>query len=143
LGSRILKFEPGFHWTDALRRVYKEESTGWQGVSRTSLVGGTDQPAETAFAEPSHPPFHVRYFEVEPGGFTTREQHAHEHVVVVLRGAGLAELGNETAPLGFGDVVYVAPWEVHRFRCEAGNEPLGFLCIVPAERDQPQALSDD
>jgi ribulose-bisphosphate carboxylase large chain len=143
MGSRVLKFERGFHWTDVVRRIYKQEGTGWQGVSRTPLVVGFPGATDQDLSSSSRPPFHLRYFEVEPGGFTSREKHAHEHVVVALRGLGSVELGSETAPLAFGDVVYVAPWEVHRFRCESDSEPFGFLCIVPAERDRPQSVSDD
>ena len=38
------------------------------------------------------------------------------------------------------DTVYVAPWTPHQFL--AGDDgPFGFFCIVDAERDRPQAVS--
>jgi ribulose-bisphosphate carboxylase large chain len=136
----VLKFQAGFQWQDVVRQIYKDDGAGWQGVSHTPLIGAARDQTDQAPAVLLQPPLHVRYFEVEPSGFTSREKHAHEHVVVVLRGRGSVELGSETLPLAFGDVVYVAPWEVHRFHAAKGVEPFGFLCIVPAERDRPQTI---
>ena len=127
--SKILSFAEGFNWQDVVRKVYKEDDqSNWHGVTRTSLVEGNDEIPV---------PFHLRYFEVAPGGFSSREKHAHQHVVVVVRGNGSVLLGEREQPVSFGDVVYVAPWEVHQFRNPEGPEPLGFLCVVPAERDRP------
>jgi ribulose-bisphosphate carboxylase large chain len=91
------------------------------------LIGGSGEPAH----------FHLRYFEVAPGGHTSLEHHGHIHAVVALRGCGSVRLGEEVFPLSFGDVVYVAPGEVHQLRNDEGNEPFGFLCVVNAERDAP------
>lgn len=126
--SRVLRYGDGFVWQDAFRKVYKDEPGSWHGVTRTSLIGGADEMSM---------PFHVRYFEVEVGGFSSLEKHAHEHVVVVIRGKGKVALGEHQEAVSFGDVVYIAPWEVHQFRNPEGPEPLGFLCMVPAERDKP------
>jgi quercetin dioxygenase-like cupin family protein len=80
----------------------------------------------------------VRYFEVEPGGFTTWEKHEHEHVVIVQRGRGHAVVGTQAHAVGPGDIVYVSPSDPHQFRCPAkAAEPFGFLCLVNAERDRP------
>jgi len=38
--------------------------------------------------------------------------------------------------------VRVAPGDPHQFR-NTGTEPLGFLCVVDAERDRPTPLADD
>jgi quercetin dioxygenase-like cupin family protein len=84
--------------------------------------------------------FHVRYFEIAPGGFTSLEKHRHEHVILVLRGGGQVQLGGETQDVGYGDTVYVAPQEPHQFRNPSTSEPFGFLCIVDAERDRPVLL---
>jgi quercetin dioxygenase-like cupin family protein len=51
----------------------------------------------------------------------------------VLRGRGRVTLGDGVHALGPGDVVYVSPNEPHCFEAEA-DEPLGFLCVVPARR---------
>jgi ribulose-bisphosphate carboxylase large chain len=124
--SRVQRWQPGFRWDGAPAEAYKAAADHWCGVARTSLAG--ERGEQTAF--------HVRYFEIAPGGFSSLEQHRHEHVVVVLRGRGEVRLGGEAHPLGFGDVVYVAPHEVHQFR-NAGEEPFGFLCMVDARRDTP------
>ena len=126
LGSRVLRWQPGFRWEGVPVEAYKAPADHWCGIRRTLLAGGRGE--QTAF--------HVRYFEIEPGGFSSLEHHAHEHVVFVLRGRGEVRLGAETHALGFGDVVYVAPQEVHQFR-NGADEPFGFLCMVDARRDAP------
>jgi quercetin dioxygenase-like cupin family protein len=39
-------------------------------------------------------------------------------------------LGDEHHEIGPGDVVYVAPDELHCFEA-LGDEPLGFICVAP------------
>jgi quercetin dioxygenase-like cupin family protein len=107
---------------------YKAPAADHCGVNRAVLAGETGE--RTAF--------HVRYFEIAPGGHTTLEHHAHEHVVVVLRGRGEVRLGDTVHTLSHGDAVYVAPDEVHQLRNVDKAEPFGFLCMVDARRDRPQ-----
>jgi quercetin dioxygenase-like cupin family protein len=71
----------------------------------------------------------LRYFELAPGARSNFEQHNYEHAVLVLRGRGVVRLGEEVAPIQFGDAVYVAPDEIHYFQA-AADSPLGFLCAV-------------
>ncbi len=130
-GSRVLRFQPGFRWEGVPVQEYKQTAAHWCGVTRVPLVGGRGEST----------PFHLRYFEIAPGGFSSFEQHAHEHAVVILRGQGEVQLGEVVHPLGQGDVVYVAPHEPHQFRNPSATEPLGFLCVVDAERDQPVPLA--
>ncbi|MGD8700211.1 MAG: cupin domain-containing protein [Gemmatimonadales bacterium] len=125
--SRVLRCE-GFRWAGVLSVSYKDEGESWRAVTRHPLVG-----------VPEGTPFHVRYFEVGPGGYTTHERHEHQHVVIALRGEGEVRLGGEWLPLRFGDVVFVASNDPHQFRA-LGDEPFGFLCIVDAERDRPVPL---
>ena len=73
----------------------------------------------------------LRYFEVPPGGTTTLERHAHDHGVVLQRGRARVTLGDQTPELGPGDVVYVAPGELHSFEA-IGDEPLAFICVRSA-----------
>lgn len=86
--------------------------------------------------EDGAPNFAMRQFEVQPGGHTPRHSHPYEHEVFVLEGAGLVYEGDEAHPLKAGDVVYVAPDEVHQFR-NTGAAPLKFLCLVPNSAAQP------
>ncbi len=76
------------------------------------------------------PNFAMRQFEVAPGGFTPRHHHPYEHEVYVLDGEGEIMEGDSPHPLKSGDVIYVAPDEVHQFR-NTGDKPLRFLCLVP------------
>jgi ribulose-bisphosphate carboxylase large chain len=125
-GSRVLRLGAGFRWQGVPAAEYKQAADHHGGVTRMALVG--ERGEATAF--------HVRYFEIAPGGFSSLETHAHEHAVVVLRGRGQVQLGGAVHDLAFGDTVYVAPHEVHQFR-NPSSEPFGFLCVVDAERDRP------
>lgn len=125
--SRVIRFSD-FRWEGIDLLAYKKPGEDWSAVTRQQLVG----PGEEA-------PFHLRYFEIEPGGYTTYERHAHRHVVVALRGRGEVRLGDRWEPVNYGDVVYVAPSEPHQFRA-TGDEPFGFFCIVSADRDRPTPL---
>ena len=126
-GSRVLRFQPGFHWEGVPVADYKAPASHWCGITRIVLVG--EKGEQTAFQ--------VRYFEIAPGGFSSLEHHAHEHVVVVLRGRGQVRLGDALHEVSFGDTVYVAPHEVHQLRNPSATEPFGFLCLVDAQRDAP------
>lgn len=127
--SKLFRHLGDFQWSHIQPTEYKTDDGSFQGVSRRVFVGET---GET-------PLFHTRYFEVAEGGYTTLEQHLHEHVVIVMRGQGVALVGERRVRLGFGDVLYVAPDEVHQLS-NSGTEPFGFLCIVNAERDRPRPV---
>ena len=80
------------------------------------------------------PNFHMRHFEVAPGGCTPHHNHDYEHEIVVLRGAGLARSEQGDRFFKAGDIIFVSPGEKHQF-VNNGDEPLQFICVVPA----PQA----
>ena len=126
--SKVIRRGAGFTWPGVPLEPYKPTTETYRGVTRRELVGRRGE----------SPRFHLRYFEVAPGGFTTYERHDHEHVVVPLRGQGVVLLGDTRHEVGPGDVVYVAPQEPHQLGAPAGaGEPFGFLCVVNAERDRP------
>lgn len=129
--SKVIRHEGGFSWKDVAIEPYKATTELWRGVTRRELIG---KRGET-------PRFHVRYFELEPGGYSTLEKHRHEHVVIPIRGRGEVRLGCYLYRVGFGDVVYVAPDDPHQFLCpEDADGSFGFLCLVNAERDRPTAV---
>ncbi|NOX58320.1 MAG: cupin domain-containing protein, partial [Planctomycetes bacterium] len=97
---------------------------GASGAQMRMLVG----PAERA------PNFHMRHFEVEVGGYTPHHQHDYEHEIIVLKGSGVALSEQGERPFGIGDVIYVAPNEMHNFR-NTGDVPLEFICLIPAPQD--------
>jgi ribulose-bisphosphate carboxylase large chain len=128
--SKVLRFHD-HAWSGVPPRPYKDEPGGrWSGVTRHPLLGAAEGL-----------PFHVRYFEVRPGGHTSLERHDHQHAVIVIRGRGAVRLGDCWEDLEFGDAVYVAGADPHQFRA-AADEPLGFICVVDAERDRPVPLED-
>ena len=76
------------------------------------------------------PNFAMRQYEVSPGGYTPRHSHPYEHEVFVLEGQGVVFEGDVEHPLVPGNVVLIAPNEIHQFR-NTGSAPLKFLCLVP------------
>ena len=76
------------------------------------------------------PTFAMREFEVSPGGHTPKHFHDYEHEVYVLAGSGTVLDGDRERPLAAGDVLFVAPNDVHQFR-NTGSEPMRFLCLIP------------
>jgi len=96
------------------------EMEGADGCRVRQLVGQVDQA----------PNFAMRQFEVAPGGHTPKHFHDYEHEVFVLEGEGVVVDGDQEQPLSSGDVVYVAPNDVHQFR-NTGDSPMRFLCLIP------------
>lgn len=132
--SRVSHFREGYGWENVAPEAYKagyDEGRDWQGIVRQVLIGKSGE--TTAF--------HVRYFEVAPRGYSSLEKHGHAHVVIVVKGQGRAILNATAHEVKPFDMVYVDPWTPHQFQA-AGDEPFGFLCIVDAERDRPQPVSE-
>jgi quercetin dioxygenase-like cupin family protein len=100
------------------------EMAGAVGAKMRMLVG----PAESAGV------FHMRHFEVEPGGYTPHHQHDYEHEIVVLKGEGVASSEAGERAFKAGDIIWVPPNEMHQFR-NTGANPLEFICLIPAPRD--------
>lgn len=116
-------------WTDTPIKVYKNGAGPWLDVSRRELFHSPDSA------------FQVRYFKVEPHGYTSFEFHVHEHCVVVLHGSGKVRLGDEWHDIATCDVISVMMETPHQFR--AGPEGLGVLCVVDRERDRPVLLQNE
>jgi quercetin dioxygenase-like cupin family protein len=60
---------------------------------------------------------------------------------MVIRGKGRCLVGDQAWDLEANDLVSVPPMTWHQFRA-ADDAPLGFLCMVPSDRDRPQLPSD-
>jgi len=120
-----------FRWNGVDVLEYKEAgSAPFKSVTRSVL-----------FEEPELG-FQWRYFEVGAGGYTTLERHEHVHAVMIVRGNGTALVGTSVHPFAEFDLFRVPPMTWHQFR--AGDDgPMGFLCLVPIERDRPQLPTDD
>jgi mannose-6-phosphate isomerase-like protein (cupin superfamily) len=120
-----------FRWDGVEMRPYKEDERAlYKAITRQVLFSDPNMAGE------------LRYFEVAPGGFSTLERHQHMHGVLILRGSGHCLVGDEVKSLATNDLVTVPPMTWHQFRATK-DEPLGFLCMVNAERDKPQLPSAD
>lgn len=129
--SKVIKCA-AFRWAGVPAAEYKPDPALFKDVIRQTLVGEGAGEERTSIL--------TRYFEVQPGGYSTLEHHEHRHTVVVLRGRGTVRLGAETHEIAPFDAVYVTPHTVHQFRA-AEDEPLGFLCIVERVRDRPTPVT--
>ena len=125
--SRIVRFNKSFKWKGIKTERYKQKNGGWADIARNVLVGNSGETTK----------FHLRYFEIEPGGYSSLERHRHEHVVVCIRGKGKVLMGEKSYCIKYLDTVYIAPDSVHQLS-NPHNEPFGFFCIVNAKRDKPK-----
>jgi len=124
--SKTKRAAHGYTWEDVEVLAYKSEGVApFKGVTRQVLFNDPQLAAQW------------RYFEVAPGGHTTLERHQHVHAVMVIRGRGACLVGQEIHSLELHDLIHVPPLTWHQFRASE-NEPLGFLCLVNAERDRPE-----
>lgn len=123
-----------YRWKDVPLREYKTEGSHFHAITRQTLLGEHEDEQAANFL--------TRYFEVQPGGYSTLEHHHHPHTVVVLRGTGEVILGDQVEAIGLHDCIYIAPDTFHQFHA-SGDEPLGFLCIVDRNRDRPVLPSEE
>ncbi|MGC9954453.1 MAG: cupin domain-containing protein [Rhizomicrobium sp.] len=119
-----------FRWEDTDLLAYKEEGSPFKAITR-----------QTLFRDPALK-CELRYFEVAPGGYSTLERHEHMHAVLILRGHGECLVGDEVTKIDTNDLVTIEPWTWHQFRA-GPDAPLGFLCMVNAERDKPSLPTDE
>ena len=97
---------------------------GAAGVRMRMLIG----PAEGAGV------FHMRHFEVAPGGHTPHHEHDYEHEVLILKGVCSVKGADGDKACQAGDVVWMPPNERHQF-VNTGREPLEFICLIPAPKE--------
>ena len=130
---RVLAHRPGFEWSGRPSSAYKDTRDlarvlAFKGVRRVELVGKFGERSRTD----------LRYFEIEPGGYSSLEKHLHSHIVIGARGRGVLVLGTRRETLSPMDVACIGPLEAHQLRNES-SEPFGFFCIVDHDRDRPVA----
>ena len=125
--------------------VRRFNAFGWENVPVLSYKEGgpyKDVTRQILFEGADSLPVQWRYFEVQPSGHSTLERHEHIHWVLILRGRGACLVGDEITDIAEHDLVEIPPMQWHQFRA-AEDAPLGFLCLVAAERDRPQLPSAD
>lgn len=128
----LIRFRRNFRWEHTELEPYKIAAGGvgeFAGASRQVLIGKRGERVA----------FHLRYFELEPGGFTSLERHRHAHVVIGVRGRGLVRIGDQEHSLAPHDLIYIGPKQAHQLR-GAGRTKFGFFCIVNARRDKPRPV---
>jgi quercetin dioxygenase-like cupin family protein len=118
-----------YRWEGVNTLPYKQDDRAlFKSITRQVLFADPQLHAE------------LRYFEIEPGGYSTLERHEHVHAVLILRGHGHCLVGKEVRAVELRDLITVPPLTWHQFRAST-DEPLGFLCMVNAVRDKPQLPS--
>ncbi|MEW6585677.1 MAG: cupin domain-containing protein [Nitrospirota bacterium] len=128
--TRLYRYRGNYTWLGIKTQRYKPEGKDWSSIVRQTLIGNRGESTK----------FHVRYFEIAPGGHSSFEKHRHEHVVIGLRGKGVCIVNKRKYKIGFLDTLYIEPSFPHQLR-NPFKEPFGFFCIVNAKRDKPQLLT--
>ncbi|HUW58992.1 MAG TPA: cupin domain-containing protein [Planctomycetota bacterium] len=90
------------------------------GVTLQVLVG-PDDGAEN---------FVLRRFTLEPGAATPSHRHDWEHEIVVTEGEGVLVAADGEHPMKPGNVIYIAPGDLHQFR-NTGTGLYRMICLVP------------
>lgn len=125
----ILKSDQNGQWQDRQQTAYKTDQTlPHANATRTELIGATEQTN-----------FELRYFELQPGGFTSLEKHLHTHVVIGVRGVGQLLVDDQQRDFVEHDIAYIPPSSVHQLRNES-DAVFGFYCLVDRDRDKPVAV---
>jgi ribulose-bisphosphate carboxylase large chain len=129
--TRLYKHKGNFTWQGIKTEKYKTEGTDWKNIIRRVLIGRHYESTK----------FHLRYFEILPGGYSSFEKHKHEHVVIAIKGKGKVFCSKRNYELNFLDTLYIAPHIPHQLS-NPFREPFGFLCIVNAKRDRQKILTN-
>jgi len=129
--SRVIKSK-NYEWESAERKVYKTDTENFRDIHRYSLLGEAEKDLN----------FQTRYFEIQPGGYSSLEKHRHPHSVIIIRGKGSVILDNQITGIQLHDVVYISPDTIHQFHADK-NETLGFICVVDRYRDKPVIPDDE
>ncbi len=129
----LRRFRPQYRWEHTQREPYKTSAHAggeFVGASRQVLAGTSGERVG----------FHLRYFELKAGGYTSLERHRHCHVVIGVRGRGTVRVGDQNYTLKPMDTIYIGPNQAHQLRA-VGRGRFGFFCIVDARRDKPRPVT--
>lgn len=129
--SKVIKSD-GYSWENVEKKEYKTDTQNFRDIHRYTLLKNESPELNVE----------TRYFEIQPGGYSSLEQHLHTHSVVIIRGSGSVILDNELLRVHEHDVVYIAPETIHQFHAD-NEEPLGFICVVDNDRDRPEIPAND
>ena len=122
----LIKSRKDYTWDGVDILHYKQEpGTHFDKITRQVLFGGRDD----LEAE-------LRYFQLEPGGYSTLEKHRHVHCVLIIRGTGECLAEGKVESVSAFDLVEIPPGSWHQFQA-SGPDPMGFICMVSSVRDSP------
>lgn len=127
---------------------FKFNDFDWDGIDKIDYkptegqITFKDVTRQNLVADGKNTNFHVRYFEVAPGGHSTLEKHQHVHVVFCVRGKGKVLVNDKVYQTNPLDMIVIPPWGVHELINES-DEAFGFFCIVDSQRDKFQLLSEE
>ena len=127
--NKIYRHKGACIWSGTRTERYKQKDGEWSDISRNVLIGNSGESAK----------FHLRYFEIAAGGFSSLEKHRHEHVVICIKGKGKVVTGEKSHVIKYLDTLYIGPNTVHQLSNPYGG-PFGFFCIVNADRDKPKLI---
>jgi quercetin dioxygenase-like cupin family protein len=129
--NAVRRFRRNFRWDGIALEPYKlgMAANEFSGASRQVLIGNKGEPVK----------FHLRYFELEPEGFTSLERHRHCHVVIPARGYGFVSLNGSRRRVAPMDLIYIGPNVPHQLSAPR-DSVFGFFCIVDAKRDRPRPV---
>jgi len=129
--SKVIK-STGYNWENIEKKEYKADTHNFKSIYRCTLLKNESQGLN----------IETRYFEIQPGGYSSLELHKHTHSVIILRGSGSVILDNDLQCITEHDVVYIAPETIHQFHAD-NEQPLGFICVVDNDRDRPKIPNND
>ncbi len=114
-----------------IHRRQEEGSTWtWDGVDVQSYTSNNATKQVLMGREDGANNFEVRFFTVPAHGFSSLDEHAHDHGVLIMQGRARVLLGDQYEEVGPGDVVYIPSWERHQFE-NLTDDVFSFLCIIP------------
>ena len=76
----------------------------------------------------------MRILEIDPEGFTPLHTHDYEHLMFVVRGAGMVTDGSKECRLEKEDVIFVPPGQAHQIK-NTGEAELILVSVLPVQRD--------
>lgn len=130
--TAFYKYRGHCSWNGIKKEKYKTSGKDWADIVRKTLIGNHGETTK----------FHLRYFEIAPGGYSSFEMHNHEHVIIGIRGKGHCSVKNKKYTICFLDTLYVESKGPHQLK-NPFHEPFGFFCIVNAKRDKPKLIHQD
>jgi len=112
-----------FNWEGTRTRTYQVD--GVSQVSETWLIGKKEGAQN----------FAMRYYQLEPGGSSRKEQHPYDHGILILQGRGEVLIDQDISSFERGDIIYIPPDALHQLS-NTGTDLMGFICVIPARREK-------